>query len=605
MMMLSSGVTFCGVLLLVAVATCLQPHGTHWKGGAGVWHPIDSKLPHVGEPLHVDFTESLTVEPSVLSVGDHINVSWSFTHDSGSKAEEIIAAYCPETARDDDYIDYVNVPKSSKTVRFGPVVNMRCRYQFRHLHLQKNGTYMAVAQSPSVGFTQGTSQPTQGRLSETGTPGEMNVMWVSDLSTQSLVQYRLASSSTSSLATNITGKSHTYAATDLCNAPANQVAALKFRDPGFIHSVLLTGLKAATAYTYRYGCDGHFSEWFTFSTHPTADTPLDFFVYGDLGEWRSAAGPPPGDRAYTTLWHIEHDMQNTTRNYNMLLHVGDISYARGVSYQWEHFGDLIQSVATRIPYHVCIGNHEYDHVAGGEKDPSHAQGNGYHPSWGNYGSDSGGECAVPVVNRFNMPSTAPQSRAPFWYSYDYGMVHMVWLSTEHDYYPGSDMYKFLVTDLESVNRTQTPWVFLMGHRPMYTSRTQAANHAIQIHQREAYEDIIHKYGVDIFFTGHYHSYERTCAVYKEECVESATGMAEATVHLMVGMAGASRDRPQYDKVTWSRSRSVEYGYSRVHVANATHLFFEYVRNDSGEVGDSTWIVSDHRWQDKAHAKWAV
>lgn len=66
------------------------------------------------------------------------------------------------------------------------------------------------------------------------------------------------------------------------------------------------------------------------------------------------------------------------------------------------FGRLIEPTATRIPYHVGIGNHEYDHVVGGEKDPSKAPGQGWHPSWGNYGDDSGGECAVPMVNRFHM-----------------------------------------------------------------------------------------------------------------------------------------------------------------------------------------------------------
>ena len=33
--------------------------------------------------------------------------------------------------------------------------------------------------------------------------------------------------------------------------------------------------------------------------------------------------------------------------------------------------------------------------------------------------------------------------------------------------PGSEQYDFLKADLSSVNRTETPWVVLMGHRPMY------------------------------------------------------------------------------------------------------------------------------------------
>jgi len=52
---------------------------------------------------------------------------------------------------------------------------------------------------------------------------------------------------------------------------------------------------------------------------------------------------------------------------------------------------------------VDVGNHEYDHVSGGDEDPSGASGTGFHPSWGNYGDDSLGECGRPFFERFHMP----------------------------------------------------------------------------------------------------------------------------------------------------------------------------------------------------------
>ena len=69
------------------------------------------------------------------------------------------------------------------------------------------------------------------------------------------------------------------------------------------------------------------------------------------------------------------------------------------------------------------------------------------------GNDSGGECGVATARRFIMPGayldTAKQESAnhgsqvnsPFWYSFDYGSVHFVMLSTEHDVTPGSHQYK--------------------------------------------------------------------------------------------------------------------------------------------------------------------
>lgn len=56
-----------------------------------------------------------------------------------------------------------------------------------------------------------------------------------------------------------------------------------------------------------------------------------------------------------------------------------------------------------MPYMVGMGNHEQDHTTGGSKDPSGAPGEGWHPWWGNFGDDSGGECGVPMYHRFHMP----------------------------------------------------------------------------------------------------------------------------------------------------------------------------------------------------------
>ena len=62
---------------------------------------------------------------------------------------------------------------------------------------------------------------------------------------------------------------------------------------------------------------------------------------------------------------------------------------------------------------VGIGNHEYDHMHGGAKDPSGASGEGFHPWWApGYGTDSGGECGVPMFHRFHMPETG---LALWWY----------------------------------------------------------------------------------------------------------------------------------------------------------------------------------------------
>jgi hypothetical protein len=44
---------------------------------------------------------------------------------------------------------------------------------------------------------------------------------------------------------------------------------------------------------------------------------------------------------------------------------------------------------------VSVGNHEYCYDQGGDKDLSISNGEqGYHPKWGNFENDSGGEVTV-------------------------------------------------------------------------------------------------------------------------------------------------------------------------------------------------------------------
>jgi len=54
---------------------------------------------------------------------------------------------------------------------------------------------------------------------------------------------------------------------------------------------------------------------------------------------------------------------------------------------------------------------------------------------------------------------------------------------------------------------------------MYNSENYASDYEVSLHLREALEPLLDIYKVDVFLAGHYHSYERTCSVYNEECFE--------------------------------------------------------------------------------------
>ncbi|KAJ0792612.1 putative phosphodiesterase I [Helianthus annuus] len=92
------------------------------------------------------------------------------------------------------------------------------------------------------------------------------------------------------------------------------------------------------------------------------------------------------------------------------------------------------------------------------------------------------------------------------------------------------------------------------------------------------------YQVDLVLFGHVHNYERTCAVYRNQCKampkKGADGVDtydnnnyEAPVHAIIGMAGFKLDSFPPKAGRWSISRISEFGYARVHTTK-TQLDFE-------------------------------
>jgi hypothetical protein len=152
------------------------------------------------------------------------------------------------------------------------------------------------------------------------------------------------------------------------------------------------------------------------------------FLFGDMG----TATPyntflRTQDESISTVKWILRDIEALGNKPAFVSHIGDISYARGYSWLWDHFFAQIETIATKVAYHVCIGNHEYDWPL----QP-------FKPDWANYGKDGGGECGVPYSLRFNMPGNSSEPTgtvAPatqnLYYSFDMGVVHFVYLSTEN------------------------------------------------------------------------------------------------------------------------------------------------------------------------------
>lgn len=524
-----------------------------------------------------------------------------------------VAAYCVGSADEQakhmpsvqEFMDTTPTNgKSSGVVHIGPLVNMRCSWLLRFI----TGDDVVLAESKLLRFKHGPTQPLQVHLALTDKADEMRVKWVSDNVTKPVVLFGLQKDKLTKVE-NATQSS--YQAYEMCNGPATTEFPRNYRDPGQIFDAVMTKLEAGKTYFYRVGDEkGELSDTYQFRMPPPAGSnsvagdvdgsSMSFFVYGDLNTPRGATQNFAEDdgNCGTTMQLIREDMERAAADpkqkhrYVAVLHVGDLAYAMGSTFIWDQFGHLIEYAASHLPYMISMGNHDYGYLEGVKKD--HVKFPAFHTfeKDGTHGHDSYGECGIPSEKRFHMPDNG---NGVYWYSFDTGLVHHTVLSSEHEFARGSPMHNWLVNDLKAVDRAKTPWVFVYIHRPLYCSVAYSGDYYRSLLFRDELEQELADYHVDIVFSGHYHSYERTCPVFGDRCIESPSGKALAPVHLMVGSGGYTVDTAGFYRSRWREQGFLEHGYGRVHIYNSTHLHFEFVSDVERRVKDETWVVSSHNW----------
>ncbi len=234
--------------------------------------------------------------------------------------------------------------------------------------------------------------------------------------------------------------------------------------------------------------------------------------------------------------------------------------------------------------------------------------------------------------RFTMPHWSESEN--LFFSWDSGSTHWISYSTEFYFvyeaddgwghggvdrnfgpYPdlAAKQLAFIEADLIAAhgNRETTPWIFAYGHRPFYCSDSDDDDCVTMNNQwRIDLEKLFFKYGVDIIFEAHQHSYERLWPTNNNKVVNSTTPGEPYTnplapVHIVAGAAGCEENLGVFDKGplgSWSALRISDYGYGHVTVVNETHLHWEQLQAESRETVDEIWIIRDrhlpHVWMEE-------
>ncbi|KAJ6151267.1 hypothetical protein N7470_007861 [Penicillium chermesinum] len=318
---------------------------------------------------------------------------------------------------------------------------------------------------------------------------------------------------------------------------------------------------------------------------------------------------------------------------------------------WDLWQQWMTNVTKKIPYMVLPGNHEaacaeFDgpgNVLTAYLNDDKANSTAAKDGLTYYSCPPSQRNFTAYQHRFRMPGSETGGVGNFWYSFDYGLAHFISIDGETDfaYSPewsfaedvkgdealpkesetfvtdsgpfGSvhdgkvhdnkayEQYQWLKKDLESIDRKKTPWVLVMSHRPMYSS----AYSSYMMHVRDAFEELLLKHGVDAYLSGHIHWYERIWPMGRNGTLDTHSIVDKNTyranpgksiTHIVNGMAGNIESHSEFSagqglntNITAVLNQK-EYGFSKLTVANATALKWEYIRGSDGKAGDSLWLL---------------
>ncbi|KAM9037865.1 acid phosphatase type 7 isoform 1-T1 [Sarcophilus harrisii] len=401
--------------------------------------------------------------------------------------------------------------------------------------------------------------PEQIHLSYPGEPGCMTVMWTTWVPAASEVQFGLQIGGI--LPLRAQGSSSLF------------VDGGILRRKMYMHRVTLRGLLPGVQYVYRCGSAQGWSRRFRFralKSGPSWSPRLA--VFGDMGADNPQALP-----------RLRRETQQGM--YDAILHVGDFAY--NMDQDNARVGDtfmrLIEPVAASVPYMTCPGNHEERY------------------NFSNYRA------------RFSMPGDTEG----LWYSWDLGPAHIISFSTEVYFFVHygrhliQKQFRWLERDLQKANnnRAMRPWIITMGHRPMYCSNADlddCTRHESIVRKglsggRYGLEDLFYNYGVDLQLWAHEHSYERLWPIYDYQVYngsrESPYTNPRGPIHIITGSAGCEELLTPFSPFPrpWSAIRVKEYGFTRLHILNGTHLHLQQVSDDQdGKIVDDVWLVRPKR-----------
>ena len=418
----------------------------------------------------------------------------------------------------------------------------------------------------------------------------------------------------------------------------------------FIHHAELLNLNSNTTYYYKVG-DKNSSIVVSEATGDNVSQMYNFTTLPSIGDFDSVSNreylePKPDDDNFRDgnderwsfavigdLGQTENSLNNSLHismntRVKMILHAGDLGYADCEADRWDRYQSQMEFLSANIPWMVCGGNHEIEQAKDGTTwNAFEAR---YRMPWDipaqyNSSYDELSEPPQPIVNSYRNPAWnnqpvefyeenhiseyvyvepyAPNGCGPSiymadynygnsFYSFEAGPVHVIFLNPYTPSDTQSKQYKWLQNDFASVNRTETPWVFVVMHGPWYSTNKHHYQEEQTVDMKNNMEELFFNNSVNMVFAGHVHAYERSYPVFNDE--RNSAG----PVYIVIGDGGNRENHASgyYPDTAWSAYRNdTLYGYGEVVMYNKTHVKWEWHREEYGDkiVQDEVFICNSH------------
>ncbi|KHN96134.1 Purple acid phosphatase-lik [Metarhizium album ARSEF 1941] len=406
----------------------------------------------------------------------------------------------------------------------------------------------------------------------------------------------------------------------------------------WFNSVTLTGLRPATKYCYQIVSTNSTKATFLSPRQAGDKTPfsinavIDLGVYGEDGytiqmkqDKRDEIPSIPPSLNHTTIKRLA----DTIDDYEFVIHPGDLAYAddwalkghnlldgkKAFQAILEQFYDQLAPISSRKPYMASPGNHEAVceeiPLTSGLCPDGQKNFTDFMTRFGSSMPASFASTSPDAAARVSANRARQLARPPFWFSFEYGMAHVVMLDTETDFASAPDgpggsagldsgpfgspgqQLDFLAADLASVDRSVTPWLIAAGHRPWYTTGDQASDPCEPC--RAAFEGLLYRYGVDLAVFGHVHNSQRFMPVVNGTADPAGLDNPRAPMYIVAGGAGnveglsAVGTRPAYTAFAYAD----DFSYATIRFVDPQNLRVDFYRSSTGELLDSSTLRKAH------------